>query len=529
MNNFFKNKELHLVIIWEKAKYKQKDIINSINEEFELVEKYKINWDKKLFGKNLTSFYGTNLPPNSNKEKHCGNGEFLLVTFYDKNPKHGFIETGRGTEKVNLNIFLAKEKFRNWTGGGHKIHSSNTIYETNHDLVLLLGINYERYVKLISDKTITNKISNVIEDIPNNIIGVDGWNSLSELFFVMNNTLDYVVLRNFEKLPHQNYLENHFDIDFLVRNLDQAIFITNAKKVHNQKDRVHYKIKVKKEYVYVDFRYVSDNYYDELWQNEILEKKIYSSNGYYRPTDEDYFYSIVYHVLIHKRLIENDYPSKIKNIFKKLSIFDEINSNFDHYYLLLEKYLEKKNYKYTKPNDPSVFFDKKFIFLKDNTKNFSKFSLKNITPFRVKEWKNFSGYNYFTAETEKKEKLIIKNGGMGLSARREYKILKLLRKSNSNYFPKEFFFRCTDKEKFFILKKIDGSRLDELIDKNLLKSKSPIFLRSIYKGIFNILKILHDEKIVHRDIRPQNIIIKKDGTPILIDFQSAVDVDRKKV
>ena len=40
---------------------------------------------KKFFGKNLTSFYGTNLPPNSKKEKHCGNGEFLLITFYDKN------------------------------------------------------------------------------------------------------------------------------------------------------------------------------------------------------------------------------------------------------------------------------------------------------------------------------------------------------------------------------------------------------------------------------------------------------------
>ena len=246
MNNILEDKELHLVIVWGKARYKQDEIINSINEEFELLETYKINWDKKLFGKNLKSFYGTNLPPNSKKEKHCGNGEFLLITFYDKKPKNGFIETGRGTEKVNLNVFLAKEKFRDWTGGGHKIHSSNTIYETNHDLILLLGINYEQYLKLISNKIISNNNSNIIENVPKNIIGVDGWKSLRELFFVMNNTLDYVVLRNFEKLPDQNYIDEHFDIDFLVRDLDQAIFITNAKKVHNHKDRAHYKIKVNK-------------------------------------------------------------------------------------------------------------------------------------------------------------------------------------------------------------------------------------------------------------------------------------------
>ena len=73
-----------------------------------------------------------------------------------------------------------------------------------------------------------------------------------------------------------------------------------------------------------------------------------------------------------------------------------------------------------------------------------------------------------------------------------------------------------------------GIVLDKLIESGNLHKKTKIFKKNIYTGIFIILKMLHKLKIVHRDIRPQNIIIKNDGTPILIDFQFAVDIKRKK-
>ena len=157
MTKTFSEKELHLIIIWENGRFKEKEIINSISEKFELVEKYKVNWNKNLFGKNLTTFYGTNLPPKSEKEKHVGKGEFLLVTFYDYEPKYDYVKTSRGLERVNVNIFSCKEKFRALTGGGHKIHSTNSPIETNHDLTLLLGINYNDYEKSLKKSLITTK------------------------------------------------------------------------------------------------------------------------------------------------------------------------------------------------------------------------------------------------------------------------------------------------------------------------------------------------------------------------------------
>jgi hypothetical protein len=522
------NKELHLMIIWQNARYKEKEIIASLSKKFTILEKYEIEWNKSLFEKNLSNFYGTKLPKNSKKEIHCGNGKFLLITFYDNYPKYSLVETGRGTEEVNLNVFLIKEKFRNMTGGGHKVHTTNTIAETNHDLVMLFGINYSDYEILISKKeNTTSYTNNIIENVPSNIVGVDGWKNLEQLLYVMNNTLEYVVLRNFETLPEQDYSNDHFDIDYLVKDLNQAVFITNAIKVNKRKDSVHYKIKIADRYIFVDFRYISDNYYDENWQHQMLINKIYSENGYYRLSDEDYFYSLIYHVFIHKLSIQDDYFSKLKNIFKRLKNYNEKICTFDNFLILLEKYLELKRYRYTQPNDSSVFFDKKFINYKIFISTLVVNKIKNIYPFFVKEWKNFSQYIYFSGNTEDDEELIIKYGGIGESAKREYKILEILRKLDSKFFPKPYYFRSNFSEKFVAIEKINGDRLDKLIASNVLKSKSNQYQLNLYRGIYQILKILHESKIVHRDIRPENLIIKSNGLPILIDFQFSVDVKRK--
>ena len=48
-------------------------------------------------------------------------------------------------------------------------------------------------------------------------------------------------------------------------------------------------------------------------------------------------------------------------------------------------------------------------------------------------------------------------------------------------------------------------------------------LRGILAGLLAGLEAMHDRAILHRDLKPSNVIIREDGTPVLIDFGAARD------
>jgi len=227
--------ELHLMIIWEFGRVIEKEILADLYNNYQVLGEYEVSWGEEYFSENLTRFYGQNLPKNSRKERHCGMGAFLLITFIDNSPVYDCVEGSRGSEYVNKNVFDSKEKFRKLTGGGHKIHATNTPKETAHDLALLLGINYSDYLQKYSKQ----------ESIQRGAVtsftggGAIGWPSLEQLFSFLNDCLSYVVLRNFEDLPNNYYANDHGDIDFLVDNLDEAVYLMGAKKVHRKDYRVY--------------------------------------------------------------------------------------------------------------------------------------------------------------------------------------------------------------------------------------------------------------------------------------------------
>jgi hypothetical protein len=343
------NNEMHIFIIWEHAQNIKRKIISDIEKNFTIIDIYNILWDQDNYSDNMTRFYGQNLVNGSGKEIECGKGRFSLIIVLDNRPCYMERLTSKGAKIVNTRMYDAKSRYRDWTGGGHKIHATNDPAETMHDLYLLLGVSYDNYFELFNSGKIAFKSEKYINK---NLIGCAQWPSLTELFNALNHAnIEYVVLRNFDGMPENYYSESHGDIDLLV-NCDpkEVAFVINASPVFKQKYRVHYKVNIDNESIRFDIRHVGDNYYDKHWEKTILKNRIFKGS-FFIPCTEDLKYSLLYHALIHKKNIANDYNLKLS----------KMGFTLDNYKDDLQKFMEIKGYEIVEPKDLSVYFGNKII------------------------------------------------------------------------------------------------------------------------------------------------------------------------
>ena len=107
-------------------------------------------------------------------------------------------------------------------------------------------------------------------------------------------------------------------------------------------------------------------------------------------------------------------------------------------------------------------------------------------------------------------------------------IYKILKNLNNPHIPKIFRIFLRD-DKFFVIEEhIDGQTLDEIFTYNL-KNLDENFVENILLQICECLKILHENKIIHRDLTLSNIMIAKNNFVMLTDFGIARIFDKNKI
>jgi len=346
--------DLGLFIIWKNARHAQDRILTDLAQRFELLRVYEMHWSPALMLQNFQRFYADMDLRGIYHALRKGAGPFLLATVVDPDPSFERRETTRGWRTVNANLLDPKQRYRDWTGP-FLVHSTETAWETNRDLSMLLGVGAEQYRK-------ANPTSwdGRIETIARDIIGANGWDSLQELFWVLNRSVNYAAI--FNAPPGDDTAP---DIDLVTDNYWALHALTNT-RLHPPiaPDGGRFTIIVDDRPLSIGIRFAGDGYYDPRMAADMLRARVLDPDGYYRPSDADGFVALAYQTLAHKAAPGRDETAGLIAMASKQGIAGwtrESLADPEQGKSLLRALLQDRGYACCAPRDRSVPFDRALL------------------------------------------------------------------------------------------------------------------------------------------------------------------------
>ena len=209
------------------------------------------------------------------------------------------------------------------------------------------------------------------------------FNDLSDIFEAIAD-LDYVILRIFEEFENMNFLSSHPDIDILCRERKAMVEKLSLQPRRKKDDGIHYYVLVDQTKVAVDLRCVGDGYLDEKWEDRILQSREQYKNFYIMDAC-NYFYSLLYHVIVQKHVVAKDYLKRLKVMSQQLSI--DFQPEKKEKCLVL--FMEEQQFQYTYPEYSGTIFNVANVQKNLVEKNSGKHLKRVLYAFTHKIWRIF--------------------------------------------------------------------------------------------------------------------------------------------
>ena len=169
------------------------------------------------------------------------------------------------------------------------------------------------------------------------------WPDAAGFFDALNKNCRYAVLRNHEDYFSSLSLEGHADIDMICD--DEKALAKVAGAVMRRKLFINpwnLSVSIAGNTVELDVYSPGSRYYDPEWTALMLDNRVYDERGFYRLSDQDYYYSLMYHAAIHKPVFGEDY-------MKRLSEMSGTHKDEALFRMELEQYMKAHGYRYTYP------------------------------------------------------------------------------------------------------------------------------------------------------------------------------------
>lgn len=174
-----KRPEVYVFVLWSEARSEEQAILADLASHFVILDLIEVVWTPgEIFASSLSRMYGEALPKDSEKEVHCGTGPFLAVVVQDTHPRYRLNRTSHGVKLLNRSISEARQRYRQSTGGGYRVHASDSVKETERNLTLMFGKRIDDFQR--RPDAVSSPSRHALDPV-----GTNGWNSTEELLVVL--------------------------------------------------------------------------------------------------------------------------------------------------------------------------------------------------------------------------------------------------------------------------------------------------------------------------------------------------------
>jgi hypothetical protein len=339
-----------LVVLWEAARRWEEEILTLIrgDADLEVVAEIEVNWPTTTFGTGLGQLYGQRLPSRSEKQRHCGTGPFLVVIVHDLDPRPGLRRTPRGVEQVDTHMFDLKQQARAISGGGHRVHATQSAGEFRHDLPVLTGLDADAVGD--AEPQVGRRI---LFGPP---IGAEGWPDVATMLGALDRAQPYCVLRNFEHWDESGPRGcDHPDIDLLVTSAESAACALAAVPTSRRAGRAQYRTWLAGREVLLDLRAPGDGYVPVSLAEAALGRRLRGAAGFWIPDPLDHFRTLAYHAVVHRGTVSDDYRDRLAELAAAAGLAMPDLDRVDGPGRLLDLVLG--GVEVSLPDDPTVGFD----------------------------------------------------------------------------------------------------------------------------------------------------------------------------
>jgi len=515
--------ELHTIVLWEKALPQFDAVARHLREcdydaafiEGSLAPEEQTNFVTRFYFQSQSNFAA--------KVARVGAGRLMFGVIRDPAPLYGVVNTSRGKRAVNRNMFSLKTQLRQLVKPDDAIHISDSCFEATHNAKLGLGID----LALLDGQPAELRRHNFAPPVIANI---------SDLFSLLNGTLDYVVLRNFEEVHQAAGVNAHGDIDLLVESREQAINLLCASPATNDKTRRLYKIAVGGGERLVDLRTPDENYYDAKWCLDILRRREYNETGrFYVPEQVDLFYSLAYHAFLHKHELSAEYEHKLAALDTQITGRSGKPSSHSSILEELDRFCIRNGYRTVFPDDKTVKFNAAAAvrlksFIRSDTSRTTPIpehharklidTLTSHPSLKLTEKKGSASETETYVSSRTQPSLLLKRVKAVDSSAAPflYQEHLHLQKLGGYKSPRLFFFGIHAGWYVQIMEFLEGWRMDQIKLQPASAAERENMINKLCSEINLIEDALRDRNIVHRDIRPANFIMGKDLQVSVIDF-----------